>query len=163
LPRAFRVHRGHAVASPEEAIARRHQTGVAPSAEAAIEGVPPPLAAAPERSRERVEIASYEPTRVVVRVEAAAPGLLVLGDSYDSNWVATRNGEAIPVVPANGLFRGVAVPRGQSELTFRYRPREFQLGAAISALALCLAVILWVRARPTAERERRSKDAVVEA
>jgi hypothetical protein len=151
LPRAFLVHRVHAVASPEEAVDRLLEPGFDPYAEAVIEGVPPPLAAAPERSHERVEIASYDPTRVVVRVEAAAPGLLVLGDSYDSNWVATRNGEAIPVVPANGLFRGVAVPRGQSELTFRYRPREFQLGAAISVLALFLAVVLWVRRRPTAE------------
>jgi hypothetical protein len=163
LPRAFLVHRVRAVAGPEEAIRRLLEPDFDPRREAVVEGTPPPVAVAPERSRDRVEITSYEPTRVVVRVDAGAPGLLVLGDSYDPDWVATRNGEAVRVLPANGLFRGVAVPSGRSELAFRYRPREFHWGAAISGLTVCMAVILWVRSRSKAERQRRSKEAAVEA
>ncbi len=163
MPRAFLVHRVHAVAGPEEAIRRLLQPGFDPHREAVVEGRPPPVAVAPERSRDRVEITSYEPMRVVVRVDAGAPGLLVLGDSYDPDWVVTRNGEAVPVLPANGMFRGVAVPSGQSELIFRYRARQFHWGAAISALTAGIAVSVWVRARSKAGRERRSKHAVVEA
>jgi len=145
LPRVFVVHRVHAVADPEAAVRRLLEPGFDPQREAVIEGAPPPLSASSARSPDRAEITRYEPTRVDVRVDAAAPGLLVFGDSYDSDWVATRDGEAVAVLPTNGLFRGVAVPGGRSELTFRYRPRAFQWGAAISVLTACGVVILWRR------------------
>jgi hypothetical protein len=153
LPRAFVVHRVHEVASPEEAIRRVVDPTFDPRREAVVEGTPPPVATGGEDAADRVDIPTYEATRVVVRVETRAPGLLVLTDTYDPDWVVTRNGEEVPALATNGLFRGVFVPAGQSELTFRYRPRPFHWGAAIGAAAVALGAFLWFRARSREERE----------
>ena len=82
-----------------------------------------------------------------VRVETPKAGLLVLTDSYDPEWVATRNGEDVPILVTDALFRGVFVPAGRSDLVFRYRPRRFHRGAAISATTAVLGALLWFRTR----------------
>jgi len=43
---------------------------------------------------------------------------------------------------ANGLFRAVHLTRGPHTVTFTYRPRALQIGAAITA-ATALALIAW--------------------
>jgi hypothetical protein len=152
-PRAYVVHRVHSAAGPDAAIQRVLRPGFDPRREAVVEGTAPSFAASTGNNRDHVEITSYEPTRVVVRVDAGEPGLLVLGDSYDDDWIATLNDAVVPVLPTNGLFRGVAIPAGRSELTFRYRPRHFHWGAAISVLTIALAAMLWFRA-PSTTRHR---------
>jgi uncharacterized membrane protein YfhO len=116
-----------------------------PRHEALVEGTLPPLTPGANEDTSRVEISLYEATRIVVRVETPEPGLLVLTDTYDPEWVATRNGETVEIHPTDGLFRGVLVPAGRSELIFRYRPRRFYWGAAISAVTAVLGSILWLR------------------
>lgn len=153
LPRAFVVHRVDGVASPDEAVRRLVEPGFDPRREAVVEGTPPPIATGVADAADHVEIATYEPTRIVVLVETRTPGLLVLTDSYDDDWVVERNGEEVPILPTNGLFRGVFVPDGLSELTFHYRPRHFHWGAATSAVAVVLGAFLWVHARSKEEHE----------
>jgi hypothetical protein len=147
LPRAFIVHHVTGAASPAEALRRLVTPHFDPRREAVVEGTPPPLAPEGVGGPSRVEILSYEATRISLRVETAEAGLLVLTDSYDPEWVATRNGEDVPIHPTDALFRGVLVPAGRSDLVFRYQPRRFQLGAAISATTAVLGALLWFRTR----------------
>jgi hypothetical protein len=147
LPRAFIVHHVTGAGSPEEALRRLVAPRFDPRREAVVERTPPPLAPEGIGGPSRVEILSYEATRVSVRVETAEAGLLVLTDSYDPEWVATRNGENVPIHPTDALFRGVLVPAGRSDLVFRYQPRRFHRGAAISATIAVLGALLWFRTR----------------
>ncbi len=147
LPRAFIVHDATGVASPAEALRRLVAPSFDPRREAVVEGTPPPLAPEGIGGPSRVEILSYEATRVSLRVETAEAGLLVLTDSYDPEWVATRNGEDVPIHPTDALFRGVLVPAGRSDLVFRYRPRRFHRGVAISATTAVLGALLCFRTR----------------
>jgi hypothetical protein len=147
LPRAFIVHRATGAGSPEEALRRLVAPRFDPRREAVVEGTPLPLAPEDIGGPSRVEILSYAATRISLRVETPEAGLLVFTDSYDPEWVATRNGEDVPIHPTNALFRGVFVPAGRSDLVFRYQPRRFHRGAAISATTAVLGALLWFRTR----------------
>ena len=156
FPRAFVVHRVTPVESAEEALRRLVMPHFDPRHEALVEGELPSLTPSADEDTSRVEISLYEATRIVVRVETPEPGLLVLTDTYDPEWVVTRDGEAVPIHPTDGLFRGVLVPAGRSELIFRYRPRRFYWGAAISAVTAVLGSILWIRSRGRRQLGQRS-------
>src|SRR5207253_1265490 len=54
--------------------------------------------------------------RVVLEVDASAPGFVVLADEYGDGWTATVNRQARDVVRADYAFRLVAVPAGRSEV-----------------------------------------------
>ncbi len=149
LPRAFAVSRARRVAGPEEALARLLAPDFDPRREALVEGAPELPGPGPESGSEaRVEIARYEPERVELRVRAARPGLAVLTDAFDPDWVARVNGAPARIHPTDALFRGVAFPAGESEIELVYRPRAFRRGAALGAGAAALALALLARAGP---------------
>jgi uncharacterized membrane protein YfhO len=83
-----------------------------------------------------VRIAAYTPDRVVLDVDAAAPSLIVLTDSYDPGWTATVDTRPAKIFPVDILFRGVPVQAGRHEVVFAYRPVLLFVGAAISAAAI---------------------------
>jgi len=65
-------------------------------------------------------------------------------DAWDAEWTATRNGEPAAIVPTDGLFRGVVVPEGSSEIVFRYVPASFHRGLLLSIVASGVwGVLLW--------------------
>ena len=68
-----------------------------------------------------VSITSYSDNRVAITADSAG-GLLVLHDLYYPGWEATVDGVQTPVVKANVLFRGVALPPGKHEVVFTFRP-----------------------------------------
>ena len=77
---------------------------------------------------------------VVVDVpEAAAPGILVLADTWYPGWRATVNGDPAAVFPVDGMFRGVVLPdEGPHRVVFRYAPRSLQAGLGLSALSVLI-------------------------
>ena len=80
--------------------------------------------------------------RVVVRATLPADGYLALYDTYNPDWKVDVDGAPAPLMRANGLFRAVHLTRGPHTVTFTYRPRALQIGAAITA-ATALALIAW--------------------
>ncbi len=152
LPRAFLVDEVVAAADPEDALRRLLAPDFDPRRAALVEGVPDaPRLAQARGSAGEASIATYEAERVVVRARSEAPALLVLTDSYDPDWIATRNGEPVEILPADALFRGVPLPPGTWEVEFRYRPRAFQRGAvacAVSLLAVAYLSWRWRTRRP---------------
>ena len=87
--------------------------------------------------------------RVAIRATLPADGYLSLLDTYTPDWQVDVDGVAAPLMRANALFRAVHLAPGTHVVTFTYRPRQFYLGASISALtALALALwCLWERRR----------------
>jgi hypothetical protein len=70
----------------------------------------------------RVAIRHYENTKVVIDVDAAHAGFVVLHDVWHPWWTADINGVEATILPANVLFRAVQVPAGHHTLTFEFRP-----------------------------------------
>ncbi len=134
---------------PKKTLWRMGRPGFDPTVNLLIQGeaLPPP----PAEGKGSAEIETYEPDRVVVRVETNAPAFLLLTDIVYPGWEVRVDGEKERLYPAYYAFRGVPVPEGRHVVDFRYRPASFRYGVALSAAALALfALLAWVG------RKRRS-------
>lgn len=116
-----------------------------------------PLAAAAGSALRAASITEYRSRYVRIEAESAGPSLLVLNDTNYPGWRAFVNGQPSPIVSANYLFRGVFVPASKSVVEFRYEPRSFQAGLALSlgALVILSGLVFWERCkrRPVTRRE----------
>jgi hypothetical protein len=101
-----------------------------------------PLPSQPLEAQAKAIITSYAPEHIVVSVESAAPGLLVLAEPWYPGWSAAVNGSPAPCVPANAWMRAVPVPAGSSEVALTFRSTHLATGAAISLGALLLIGLL---------------------
>jgi hypothetical protein len=150
LPRAYVVTETVAAQTPQEAVQLlQGQLAARPTLlpTTVVEGLPA-LRSDGSDGVVSAEIVSYAPERVEVRAEAAAPSLLVLADAFYPGWRATVDGEETPIVPANVLFRGVALPRGEHTVVFTFEPKGWRLGVGLAALGLlllaaCSLLALW--------------------
>jgi SAM-dependent methyltransferase len=71
---------------------------------------------------QQVVIRHYENTKVVVEVDAPHAGFVVLNDVWHPWWTADLDGEDVPILRANVLFRAVHVAAGRHVLTFEFKP-----------------------------------------
>jgi len=83
-----------------------------------------------------VEILTYEPELINIKVKTDKPRLLFLSDNYFPGWIATVDREPTKIYLADYSFRLVAVPGGEHEISFIYRPDMVKLGLIISSLGL---------------------------
>jgi hypothetical protein len=74
-------------------------------------------------------------------VEAPAPALVVIAQSFYHDWHAYVDSKPVPLLRANHAFQALEVSAGQHEVTLHYEDSIFRLGALLSALTLlgCLA------------------------
>ncbi len=82
-------------------------------------------------------------------VEAAAPSLVVVAQTYYHNWRAEIDGQPAPLLRANVAFQAVQVPAGKHQVHLFYHDRAFEIGAAISLCMWvnCLVSYLTLRRR----------------
>ncbi|MBI1816116.1 MAG: YfhO family protein [Deltaproteobacteria bacterium] len=159
LPRAYIVHDWEFAANESDAFVAitsptfdRFRSAVVE----AISGVRAVAALAPPRGLTEVSVASYEPTRVVVRTRDDEPGYLVLTDTFYPGWVAEIDGRPVPIDRGNYLFRAVYVPGGPHTVTFDYRPNTFLIGVIVSLSASVLVCVGLVRTRSRKAQSMRS-------
>jgi hypothetical protein len=92
-------------------------------------------------------ITAYQSQYVAIETETPTPAVLVLNDANYPGWHAYVNGAPVEILTTNFLFRGVLVPPGKSTVEFRYQPRSFRIGAAVSIAAFMILAMLVLRAR----------------
>ena len=98
-----------------------------------------PLAAGSADAR----ITAYHPRRVEIAVDATAPALVVLTDTWDAGWHAQVNGQSAPIYPTDHLFRGVPVPAGKSLVLMTYCPRSYIAGTWVAGVSLAVTLGLF--------------------
>ena len=95
------------------------------------------------------KIARYEDHLVTVHASLNGSGILVLADSYYPGWKAYVDGTEQVIRRANLFFRAVPLASGNHTVEFRYEPRSFAIGLAVSTATLLLIMIvsifLWLR------------------
>jgi hypothetical protein len=113
------------------------------------------LAPGARQSFQPAKIVSYSAAHVAVEAMLAAPGYLVLTDTYYPGWTATVDDQPATVVPANVTFRAVALERGRHVVEFRYEPPGARTGGLVSIMTvlILLVVLRGIRRKPTSVRE----------
>jgi len=87
----------------------------------------------------KIELIRYTPNELRARITALRPAALVATETYTQDWHATLDGNAVPLVRADGLFRAVPIPAGTHELRIFIRPLILYQAAGVSSLGLVLA------------------------
>ena len=143
-PHAWIVHDVRRVARGE-ALPLLTSGQVDPRRTALVEGTPPPVAQPGAGSAETVRVTRYDPERIEIAASAAAPGVLVVSEVYESGWRAYVDGEQVEILPTHHVLRGVPIPAGEHTVELRYEPPSLRWGLAISALATVamLAAFAW--------------------
>jgi len=95
-------------------------------------------------AEKNVEVTRYEANRIDLKSNANGESFLVLSENDYPGWRAYVDGQVQDIVRANYALRGVVLPKGAHEISFRYRPWSVIVGASISLLsALGLIAFCW--------------------
>jgi hypothetical protein len=80
------------------------------------------------------------PDRMKIRTSSSSTRFLFLSEMYFPGWQALIDGAETRIHRTDYLFKGLVVPAGAHEVSFRYRPRSVAFGLAISMLSAVVAV-----------------------
>jgi hypothetical protein len=85
---------------------------------------------------------SHFGTQIVdIEVEAGAPSLVVVAQTWYHNWRAEVDGKPARLLRANDAFQAVEISEGRHRVQLIYRDRAFEIGAGVSLLALLACLI----------------------
>jgi hypothetical protein len=91
---------------------------------------------AAEDIRAQAEIVSYGNREVALQASLSSSGVLVLADSYYPGWRVYVDGVEREILRANLFFRAVPLSAGEHVVKFRYQPRSFWIGMAVSLMTV---------------------------
>jgi Bacterial membrane protein YfhO len=133
----------------EEAMLRVIRTGLFPDGEkwdplrtALVETSVPLDSTTGNRS---AEIVKYDANRIDLRVDCDATSLVVLSENHYPGWRAYIDGQNVDVARVDYALRGVVVPAGKHEISFRYRPKSVLIGFLISLVTALVLIGLCLR------------------
>jgi hypothetical protein len=144
LPEAYVVSRARIVEDAEARLALLLDPSFDPRTEVLLSARPataankPPATALASPTQPAPSVRREGPDRVVIQVDMAQAGYLVLADTYYPGWRALVDGQETEILAANHAFRTVALAAGEYTVVFEYAPLSFRLGAWISLGALLL-------------------------
>ena len=156
LPRAFVVSRYEIMKDKNEVNARLTMPDFNPGRTALLyenAGLPLPTESVAGTAR----VTGYDCNRIAVRASMTAAGLLVLSENFHPDWKAFDNGKPIPVLRAFHTFRAVTLQPGQHEVVFKYDPKYYQAGGALTLAGALFLLGTLVSAFARARRMRRPR------
>ncbi|NLB97927.1 MAG: YfhO family protein [Armatimonadetes bacterium] len=95
---------------------------------------------APEFRNFSGEVLAWEagPDWARARIRMRGTGVVIHNQRHYPGWRVLLDGEPAPLLRANYLMQGVAVPEGEHTLEFRFDSPSFRAGATISLLSMAL-------------------------
>ena len=67
--------------------------------------------------------------------KGTSPELLVVADSWHPFWRARAKGKDLPVIKANGIFKGVKLPAGEYQLRLFFDTRPYKKGIPVCVMS----------------------------
>ena len=80
-----------------------------------------------------------------INIETESDGnqFLVLSEVfYPKRWKASINGENVETLKVNGVLRGLSIPAGKNNITFRYDKSQFNRGLILSLISFGVTLFL---------------------
>lgn len=74
---------------------------------------------------------------------------------YDRGWTATIDGKEVPIVKVNYVLRGLAIPAGNHEIVFEFKPASYYNSAKIAVITSAPIWILLILAAFFSLRRKR--------
>ncbi len=109
-----------------------------------------------------VEVASYEPREITVRVRSTRPELIVVNDSFAPGWHAVvrdaRGERTVTIERVDHALRGIWLEAGEQTLVLRYDPLSTYGGLGIAAFAAIALGWMALRRRRIVVTERDVTD-----
>jgi len=85
----------------------------------------------------------YSPNKIVYKSSLDNSRLALFSEIYyPKGWKAYINGEEQPIIKANYLLRSLAIPAGESEIMFVFKPKSFKIGQTVSAIGSVIVLML---------------------
>jgi hypothetical protein len=145
VPRVRLVHRVRRVAGEAAALDAVASLGADAWTTAVVEEDTPPLDTAATSAADGVRVIADRAEELLVAVDAAGAGLLVVTDTFFPGWHARLDGAPVPIVRADFAFRAVHVPAGRHRVELRYSPASFHLGLAVAGASLVVLLLIALR------------------
>ena len=108
-----------------------------------------------EEFKASCSVIEYENEKIRIKTSADHPGFLVLSEIYYPGWIAKVDGEKVPILRGNYLFRVIPLEKGEHEVHLYFVSWSFRIGAIISVLTfICLLFFIWKKfMSPSAMKE----------
>ena len=156
LGNAWFVSQVKPVQSADQEMAALNTLNPATEAVVDVTKFPAQKAASFNPAGSSIALTDYAPDHLTYRGNAARPGLVVFSEIYYADgWQAYLNGQAVPHIRANYVLRALPVPAGPLTIEFKFEPRAYAVGNAVSlasSVALLLVLLAagayWLRRRP---------------
>jgi hypothetical protein len=141
-PRASIVHQVEVIEKDDRVLERLGESEFDPRQVAILPHNPDLALPSQVEGESSVVIRERQPERMVLEVDMAANGLLVLSEVYYPGWQAYANGKEVPIYRANHVLRAVPLRAGHYQVEMVFDPLWPKVGLAISGVTLLLAVAL---------------------
>jgi len=80
-----------------------------------------------------IQLSSYKPDVLTYSSQNSSVGIAVFSDLwYPKGWIAEIDGEEQPILKLNHALRGLQVPAGNHQISFRFEPQVVKKGSRIS-------------------------------
>ena len=117
--------------------------------------VPEPIKKMPEPSPSRATVTAWQPGRMTMTLEPAAPapGYLLIAENWHPDWQATVDGRPTPTLRGDFTLITVPLPAGARSVELAFRSPDYETGKEISLASL--AVLVAVAVAPLVARRVR--------
>ena len=100
-----------------------------------------------------VKIAGYGPNEILLEVDTASAGVLVLSEVYYPGWRAWIGEREVQVLRANYLYRAVELPAGTQRVRLLYDPVSFKIGVGLAVVTVVMLGV-WLVKRISIRKNR---------
>jgi len=95
---------------------------------------------AARRTDAKIISTHFQAQRLEAEVEASAPAMLVVAQSFYAPWHAYVDGARVQLWEANGAFQALEVPAGRHQVKLVYEDAAFNYGLIISLASLAAVI-----------------------
>ncbi len=90
-----------------------------------------------------VALTEYLPNKIRYNIDAYDNSLAVFSEVYyPHGWIATIDGNEVPILRANFILRALEVPKGKHKVVFEFEPKAYAVGDPITLVSSIILLLI---------------------